>query len=129
MLKTLFAIFAVFTFGFSATHAQIFTPQDPLYPAPYTCYDGTVFFIYDMGMVGAINTRNNAIFYASTDGSCSGNYSSSITIVSAESDSEAWWTCVTTLGYAYLDGGPYVTQASGTVGHDNMPSDLYFCYF
>lgn len=129
MFKMLCITIGLLLFGLSAAQAQVFTPPEPLYPVPYTCYDATDNLLYDLGMVGAMNTRNNAIFYDSTDGSCLGNYYTSITIVSAQSEGAAWSTCVTTLGYFYFGGGPYVIQINITSGHENMPADLYFCYF
>ena len=78
----------------------------------------------DLLFVGPINTLDNADFYPSTNGTCTGDTQYSLTLVQADTSQAASAICVT------LIAGPYDRMDAYSIvqgGYAAAPADFWFC--
>jgi hypothetical protein len=78
----------------------------------------------DLLFVGPINTLDNADFYPSTDGTCTGETQYSLTLVQADTSQDASAICET------LIAGPYDRMDALSIvegGYAAAPADFWFC--
>ncbi len=60
------------------------------------------YLMFDVALIGPINTYENFGFYASTDGTCSGGVVNTETVVQTATEPEAMTLCQTLLGTPYI---------------------------